>query len=155
MMISDIKHISLWMWPFPLTVPYYIYIYSHTCWGAINQNNIPIFRYLFVMAWSASPQACYTFFVWLFVLGMKACGGHQLRVVEQTSPTHLGLSQPKRESLRVGSTQERPHHQSQRPQQPSTLFLLDSPGCHLETFPHNPAVQSHLTLSCPVCTFLF
>lgn len=91
----------------------------------------------------------------LFVFGMKACGGHQLRVMEQTSPTHPGLSQPKRESLSVGSTQERPHHQSQRPQQPSTLFLLDSPGCHLETVPHNPAVQSHLTLSCPVCTFLF
>lgn len=38
----------------------------------------------------------------LFDFLLKACGGHQLCVLEQTSPAHLGLSQPQWASISVG-----------------------------------------------------
>lgn len=51
---------------------------------------------------------------------LAAPGGHRLRLVEPTGAAHPGLGQPEWPSLGVGPAQERPHHQSQRPQQPST-----------------------------------
>lgn len=41
---------------------------------------------------------------------LKASGGHQLCVVEQTGPTHPGLCLPEWPGLSVGPPQERPHH---------------------------------------------
>lgn len=38
----------------------------------------------------------------LFDFLLKACGGHQLCVLEQTSPAHPGLSQPQWASISVG-----------------------------------------------------
>lgn len=48
-------------------------------------------------------QACKCcFWLWSFDFCLKARGGHQLRVLEQTSPAHSGLSQPQWASVSLG-----------------------------------------------------
>lgn len=55
--------------------------------------------------------------LWQAVVCVAASGGHQLHCMEQASPAHPGIRQPQWPGHRVGSPEERAHHQSQWPQQ--------------------------------------